>query len=108
MPLAVLAKYTLTCNVRHDGGAAPQNERRVPAEEVLAEFRVSTMPQRAGVRQLVHPFLSHPAQLAKKTFNVATKAQLYPYRARLLLAPPNLDTWLPDTTTIHLRHTPDY
>lgn len=98
----------LTCDVGHDGGAAPQDKRSVPAEEVLAKVRVSTVPQGAGVGQLVHPFLSHPAELVKETLNVVAAALPIPRRARQLLAPPSLDTWRRDAVTIHLRHTPDY
>lgn len=63
---SVPGREELTCDVRHDGGAAPQDERRVPAEEVLAKLGISAVPEGAGVGQMVNPLLGHPTQLRGK------------------------------------------
>lgn len=98
----------LTCDVRHDGGTALQDERRVPAKEVLAKLRVAAVPEGAGVGQVVHPFLSHLAQLREKRHTECGGSTVSATSARLILAPSRLDTLPRNPAKTHLRHTPDY
>lgn len=69
----------LTCDVGHDGGAAPQDERRVPAEEILAQLRVAAVPEGAGVGQVVYPLLGHPAQLQGERHIGYSMGDVLPY-----------------------------
>lgn len=61
-----------TCDVWHDWSAASEDECRVPAEEVFPKALLTAVPQGASVCQVIHPRLSHAAQLKHRTHKLAS------------------------------------